>query len=169
MNAKFQNPESRPAVSYRKSEDNSFIQCFLCGRTSHNRQDAIRLFCGHCGIFHTHGIVEPAIKEADRQTKIIVALFLVLGKAVEQLNAGQRNKISVRESEIRDAWNSQKSPVRIVSEMSDALGYYQVGRERVFNVVLGDLDMKKTGLNFSKPMPEEPKDRPKKVRVFDLE
>ena len=78
-------------------------------------------------------------EEIARKDKIIVALFLVLGKAVNQLSAGQRKACAVRESEIREAWTNKHSPVRIVSEtrmreawqMAEAWGPME---ERVFNV-----------------------------------
>lgn len=114
--------------------------------------------------------------EADRQNKIIVALFLILGKATSQLNAAQRQSLSVTESEIRKAWADQKSPVRIISEVRNEWSTMSSGdnwgSERTFRVVVGELDLKKTGMDLRRKMPEEPKIKdPLKPgkRCFDLE
>jgi len=110
-----------------------------------------------------------------RESKIIVALFLMLGKCLNALPANQRN-FEVTETEMRKAWEEQKSPVRLVSEHR-AQSFVDDGdkwnhQERVFKCVMGELDLHKTGLNFQGKMPEEPKVdhlvRPGR-RVFDLE
>lgn len=117
----------------------------------------------------------------DRQNKIIVALFLILGKAMERVPINDRNLISVSETEIAKAWKAQKSPVRLISSMEVNAGSTSNSGEddewksvhRVFRVVPGDLDLSKTGLNLKGKMPKE-EDRPatahhKQRRVFDLE
>jgi hypothetical protein len=161
-------------ITYRKAHDNSWIQCFRCGQMSHNRKDAEQLFCGKCCMGHANGIIEPAqtintaAKPEDRQTKIIVALFLFLGKALSKLPLKDRD-ICVKESEIRAAWKAQSSPVRLLSGQN---GYFDATGELTYRCVMGQLDLKKTGMDFSRKMPSEPERvdplKPGK-RVFDLE
>ena len=93
-------------------------------------------------------------KEAMRNQKILVALFLCLGKSVVALPLKKRN-IEVTETEIRKAWSEQKSPVRILSEVRASSlvgldpetgeGLYTGSSERVYKVLLQDLDLQKVG------------------------
>lgn len=108
----------------------------------------------------------------QRQQKIIVALFLLLGKALPKLTLAQNREMFVSESEIKNAWMQQKSPVRLISTTDSLVpvdGMWQFEKERVFRCVLGDLDLTKTGLQLKGKMPEEPKPTPARTRVFDLE
>ena len=101
-----------------------------------------------------------------RMQKIIVALFLCLDKAMNRLPqySWALEALEVSESEIREAWKNQTSPVRLISRRSD-------WGDRTFRVVKGNLDLNKTGMSFKKPMPEEPNLDPLKKgkRCFDLE
>ena len=108
----------------------------------------------------------------ERQQKIIVALFLLLGKALPKLTLAQNREMFVSESEIKNAWIKQQSPVRLISTTDSLVprdGMWAMEKERVFRCVLGDLDLTKTGLNLKGNMPEEPKPTPERRRVFDLE
>jgi len=111
--------------------------------------------------------------DPDRQKKIIVALFLILGKALRELPAHKRD-IKVTEEEIRDAWIQQRSPVRLVSAVED----WVINPQRVFRTVLADLDLQKTGMfaagekypEFKEPVADDPhKKELERKRVFDLE
>lgn len=110
-----------------------------------------------------------AAEKLARQQKIIVALFLCLGKSMNMMIPKQRDQVFVRESEIAEAWKNQKSPVRLVSTQDFS---WEV--ERTFKVVLGELDLTKTGgMDFRRKMPAEPAppvatEVPQR-RVFDLE
>lgn len=96
---------------------------------------------------------EQLENEAARNQKIIVALFLFLGKAVIELPLPKRN-LQVTETEIRKAWSEKKSPVRILSErVPNSTFAYDVDtqealnteNERIYKVHLQDLDLMKVG------------------------
>jgi hypothetical protein len=115
--------------------------------------------------------------EHDRNQKIIVALFLLLGKALNQLPLTRRN-LTVTESEILEAWLKKESPVRLVMDTKLSLcptegDHWGSPTERVYKCILGNLDMTKTGMNFNKPMPAGSTVtvdvKEKKNRVFNLE
>lgn len=114
------------------------------------------------------------VNDPDRQKKIIVALFLVLGKALKKLPPHER-EIRVTENEIREAWIQQRSPVRLVSRLEHPDGW-SMAEQRVFQTVLEELDLTKVG--FIKPGEKFPEvkehdvkgDHPlDRKRVFDLE
>jgi hypothetical protein len=127
-------------------------------------------------------IVTP---EEARLQKIVVALFLILGKTIKQLPFGAIKNCEVSESEIAQAWKTKKSPVRIISEVSSNGMAGSFGgdekrwcaiNERTFRVVAGDLDLNKVAPNFATvKVPKEIGDPAKgpdgkpKSRVFDLE
>jgi hypothetical protein len=71
---------------------------------------------------------------SEQQQKIIVALFLLMGKALPKIGAIERNGLTVSESEILAAWQKKESPVRITSTF--------VFNERVFGCALEKLDMR---------------------------
>ena len=48
--------ESKPELTYLISEDGRSIKCLQCGRTSYNKNDIERKFCGLCGY---HDRIEP--------------------------------------------------------------------------------------------------------------
>ena len=53
--------------------------------------------------------------QAERNQKILVALFLMLGEALKRLPEEQRG-ILITEDQIRKAWELGQSPVRVLSE-----------------------------------------------------
>lgn len=112
--------------------------------------------------------------EAIRDKKIIVALFLILARALEKLPPTDRD-IRVSEIEIKKAWTDQKSPVRVIGERPEFAQWDMEDPGMTFRAVLQELDLKK--VNFippNTPYPEEkrvkaaPEAHPK-GRVFDLE
>lgn len=54
-----------------------------------------------------------------RQQKILVALFLLLGRAYDALPAKKRENLTVLESEIAKAWAEKKSPIRVLSRKKE--------------------------------------------------
>ncbi len=113
-----------------------------------------------------------------RQQKIIVAVFLLLGKAYNLLPQIQRDKVTCLESEIAKAWAAKEAPVRVISENTPVIDspiaeYQEWGGERRYSVQVGTLDLGKVGKGFaSVPMPKaDPTDAGKdeKTRVFTLE
>ncbi len=113
-----------------------------------------------------------------RHQKIVVALFLILGRACNMLNSKQRQGVTCMESEIAEAWIQKKSPIRITSKsvpvmMLQITEFEQWGGEREYSVVFGELDLGVVAKGFaSVPMPKaDPTDMVKdeKTRVFTLE
>ncbi|MBU6231580.1 hypothetical protein KGP36_02835 [Patescibacteria group bacterium] len=149
-------------ITYRKANDNSWIQCFLCGNISRNFSDAVELHCQRCEVYHTNGIVEessrlsPTPGDANREQKLIVALFLSLGKAFEHVP--KNVNIEVSEAEIQAAWKAKQSPVSIVSR--DEIW----GSGNVFKVVPGNMKIKNVAPDLKGNLVQAPK----KVRVFDF-
>lgn len=154
------------------------IRCLLCNSVSFNFNDILNKYCGRCHLFLENEeqppppMPTPQVSQQgdpDRQKKIIVALFLILGKALKKLPANDR-EIQVTEDEIRLAWMEQKSPVRLVSQNT------WLDSGRVFRTVLEDLDLNKTGMftpgekypSFHDP-PPEPNKETERRRIFDLE
>jgi hypothetical protein len=39
-------------MSYMLSSDGHSITCHQCGLTSHNQNDVVNRYCGHCHVFH---------------------------------------------------------------------------------------------------------------------
>jgi hypothetical protein len=138
----------------------------------------------------------PDINQESRDKKVIVALFLILSKALNRLPLSQR-KIEVLESEIRNAWGNQTSPVRILSEMRaidrgqdengeqwvpidpayvTAVGS-EIPYERVFFTKLESVNLGPTGkiklIPANAPFPKEESEvnelRNERKRIFDLE
>jgi hypothetical protein len=158
--------------------EQSSIRCLVCGATSYNPNDIANKYCGNCHSFldteTMAQLPQQTVTDPDRQKKIIVALFLVLGKALKALPANQRG-IRVTESEIREAWIAQRSPVRLVSRMEHPHGLAQQ-EERVFQTVLQELDLTKVGFIAPGEKFPEIKEQDEKgshpldrKRVFDLE
>ena len=117
-------------------------------------------------------------KIIDRQNKIIVALFLILGRTMTKIPISERPHVYVTEDEIAEAWKKKKSPVRLLSSMEHvqpSAGFDEAwtpGGQRVFRVVPGDLDLSKTGMKIQGKMPLEAEQmvhKTKERRVFDLE
>ena len=113
-----------------------------------------------------------------RQQKIIVVLFLLLGRAYNLLNAKQRQQVTCMESEIAEAWANKKSPIRITSQPAQVTyspieEFQQWGGGRKYRVVPGELNLGVVSKGFaSVPMPEaDPTDKvkPDKTRIFTLE
>lgn len=150
------------ALTYRKASDNSWIQCFECGLISCNYHDAEELWCGRCEMRHVNGIVEessrlsPTPGDANREQKLIVAVFLALGKAFEHVP--KNVNIEVSEAEIQSAWKAKQSPVSIVSR--DEIW----GSGNVFKVVPGNMKIKNVAPDLKGNLVESPK----KIRVFDF-
>jgi len=150
-------------ITYRKAENNAWIQCFLCGQISHNSHDAVELYCSRCEFYHTNGIVEESSRlmagpgDATREQKLIVALFLALGKTMQHVPKDLNIEIS--EGEIREAWKKKESPVRIVSR--DQIW----GSGNVFKVVAEKSAIKKIDGDLKAPIVEAAK----KSRAFDFD
>lgn len=113
-----------------------------------------------------------------RQQKIVVALFLLLGKAYNLLGQRERNKVTCLESEIALAWAKKESPVRVISEQAPVIDspiaeFQEWGGERRYSVQVGTLNLGAVSGGFaSVPMPKaDPtdKEKPEKSRVFQLE
>ncbi len=113
-----------------------------------------------------------------KQQKIIVAVFLLLGKAFHLLDQKQRAKVTCLESEIAEAWQKKESPVGVISEMPPAIDspideYQQWGGERRYSVIYRKLQLTNVAKGFaSVPMPKaDPceKEKPDKSRVFTLQ
>jgi len=156
-------------ITYRKAENNSWIQCFRCGLISHNPHDAIEKFCARCDFHHVNGIVEESSRlgdtpgAANREQKLVVALFLALGKAMAYVPPAIT--VSVSEQEIGDAWKKKVSPVRLTArdEIWGSNNVFQVVRG-VAKMVKDEMPLKGNMPKFTQPLTEKPVGR-----VFDFD